>query len=99
MDASGECLFYDEVMFTHKMFYIVFLMIAIFSLAACDSGFYFESEVNPSDESGLPVPEIFPTEETPEPASAVDNQYLINILLLIAFGLVSLILILMLGRR
>ena len=102
MDASGECSFYDEVMFPHKIFRISLLMIAILSLVACSSGFYFESEIHPTNESGLPIPEIFPTEETAQVEPMVGNQSLINnviLMVMIAMGLVSLILLLMLGRR
>jgi hypothetical protein len=99
MDASGVCFFYDEVMFPDKILRISLLMIPMLSVVACSSGFYFESEIHPTNESGFPIPEIFPAEETDQPALGVNNQSLINIVILIAMGLVSLILLLMLGRR
>ena len=97
MDASGECSFYHEVMFYKKIFGTSFLLIGTFSLISfsCSSGFLFESEVHPTNESGLPMPEVFGTEK----ATQASNQSLMNILMLITLGLVSMILLLMFGRR
>ncbi len=95
MDASGECSFYDEVMYYKKIFCTSFLLIGTFSLVSCSSGFFFESEIHPTNESGLPMPEVFGTEK----ATQASNQSLMNILMLITLGLVSMILLLMFGRR
>ena len=82
-------------MLTRKIFFIAFLLIIILSLVACSSSFTFESE---APDNGIPVPDIFGTEEEAQPSST-GNQALINLLMLIAFGLVSLILLVVIRRR
>jgi hypothetical protein len=98
MDASREYSFYDDVMLRQKIFFILLLLIASIALVACNSSFNFESEVQPPEDNGIPIPDIFGAEET-QPSTPTGNQALINLLMLIAFGLVSLILLVMIGRR
>lgn len=99
MDASGVYLFYDDVMLSKKIFSISLLLIASISLVACNSSFNFESEVQPPEDNGIPIPDVFGTEEETQPSTTTGNQPLINLLMLIAFGLVSLILLVIIGRR
>jgi len=81
-----------------KTFFTIFILITTLVLVACSSSLNFQSEAQAPDDSGVPVPDIFGTEET-QPHTSTNNQSFINLLILMAFGLVSLILLVMLGRR
>ena len=98
-DARGQCSFYDDVMLYQRSFFISLLLIATTVLVACSSSFNFQSEAQAPEDSGVPLPDIFGTEQEAQPSASPNNQSLINLLVLIAFGLVSLILLVMMGRR